>query len=91
MKCFAQIVLAVSALLVLLAPAREAPAQVRMDAEAYPGTPFGVGRVTIHSGGEFRINRVPRPAGAGWPTWRGASSTRPAKEIPRSSKVPSSR
>ncbi len=36
-------------------------AQVRIDAEAFTGSPLGVGRVTIHSGGQFRINRVARP------------------------------
>jgi len=36
-------------------------AQVRIEAEAFAGTPFGVGRVTIHSGGDFRVNLPPRP------------------------------
>ncbi|MEX0678630.1 MAG: hypothetical protein WD063_16235 [Pirellulales bacterium] len=38
-------------------------AQVRIQAEAYTGTPFGVGRVTMSSGGDFRIKRIPRPGG----------------------------
>jgi hypothetical protein len=38
-------------------------AQIRIDAEAYSGTPFGVGRVTLSSGGEIRVGRVPRPGG----------------------------
>ncbi|REK08939.1 MAG: hypothetical protein DWQ37_18915 [Planctomycetota bacterium] len=33
----------------------------RVDVEAYSGNPFGVGRITIHSGEGFRIKRVPRP------------------------------
>jgi hypothetical protein len=45
-----------------LAPAR-LPAQERIQAEAYTGTPFGVGRVTVTSGGGFRVVRVPRPGG----------------------------
>ncbi|HEX3725043.1 MAG TPA: hypothetical protein VHV08_02325, partial [Pirellulales bacterium] len=38
-------------------------AQVALDAEAASGVPFGVGRVTLRSGGEFRINRLARPGG----------------------------
>lgn len=38
-------------------------AQTRVDAEAVAGAPFGVGRFTIQSGGDFRINRIPRPGG----------------------------
>jgi hypothetical protein len=34
-----------------------------IQAEAYTGTPFGVGRVTIASGGDLRIRRIPRPGG----------------------------
>ncbi len=34
-------------------------AQGRFDFEAYSGSPFGVGRITLQSGGDFRINRVP--------------------------------
>jgi len=41
-----------------------AAAQVQLEVEAYPGTPFGVGRLTLRSGGEFRLNRPPR-AGRG--------------------------
>lgn len=40
-----------------------AGAQERIQAEAYTGTPFGVGRVTITSGGGFRVRRIPRPGG----------------------------
>jgi hypothetical protein len=40
-----------------------AHAQVRLETEAFAGAPFGVGRVTLHSGGEFRVNRLPRPGG----------------------------
>ncbi len=36
------------------------PAQVTIDSEAYSGVPFGMGRVTISSGGDFRV-RLPRP------------------------------
>lgn len=51
---------ALCAALLAAAPCR---AQVRIQAEAYTGTPFGVGRVTISSGGPFRIKRIPRPGG----------------------------
>ena len=37
-------------------------AQMRVDVEAYRGQPFGVGRVTLQSGGDFRIN-LPRVGG----------------------------
>ncbi len=40
-----------------------ARAQFRIEAEAYSGKPFGVGRVTLRSGGEFRIKDIPRPGG----------------------------
>ena len=40
-----------------------ARAQVRLEAEAFVGEPFGVGRITLSSGGEFRVNRIPRPGG----------------------------
>jgi hypothetical protein len=38
-----------------------ARAQVQLETEAFSGSPFGVGRVTLRSGGEFRFNRPPRP------------------------------
>ncbi len=47
-----------------LLPAHVANAQVQLEVEAFTGTPFGVGRLTLRSGGEFRINRPPR-AGRG--------------------------
>src|SRR6476619_3502780 len=40
-----------------------AQAQVRLEAEAFAGEPFGVGRITLSSGGDFRVNRIPRPGG----------------------------
>jgi hypothetical protein len=46
----------------LVAP-RGLLAQERIQAEAYSGTPFGVGRVTITSGEGLRIRRIPRPGG----------------------------
>jgi hypothetical protein len=49
--------------MMVLAGAPRADAQVRMEVEAFSGAPFGVGRITLHSGGEFRLNRVPRPGG----------------------------
>ena len=38
-------------------------AQEQIRAEAYADTPFGVGRVTISSGGDFRVRAIPRPGG----------------------------
>jgi hypothetical protein len=35
-------------------------AQVRVEVEAAPGAPFGVGRVVMRSGGDFRLNVLPR-------------------------------
>jgi len=51
-------------LTIALVHARVCDAQVQI--EAFAGTPFGVGRVTLSSGGEFRLNRpqAPRAAGA---------------------------
>ena len=54
--------LAVGLVVGLLAPAA-ARAQASIEAEAYSGTPFGVGRVTLHSGGDFRLKGIPRPGG----------------------------
>lgn len=53
--------LAFAAILVATQCLSPASAQVQLEAEAFPGTPFGVGRVTLRSGGEFRLNRPPRP------------------------------
>jgi hypothetical protein len=39
-------------------------AQGRVEIEAFAGVPFGVGRITVQSGGEFKINRIPRAGGA---------------------------
>jgi hypothetical protein len=44
----------------LVAPSA-AFAQVRIEMEAFAGQPFGVGRVVLHSGGDFRINLPQRP------------------------------
>ena len=49
--------------LLLVATVHSASAQLQIDAEAYRGTPYSVGRVTLRSGGEFRINGIPRPGG----------------------------
>jgi hypothetical protein len=46
-----------------LACAAAASAQTQMEGEAVAGVPFGVGRITVQTGGNFRINRVPRPGG----------------------------
>jgi hypothetical protein len=46
-----------------LCAARPCFAQYRFEAEAYSGAPFGVARVTLSSGPDFRLNRVPRPGG----------------------------
>jgi hypothetical protein len=53
-------------IIALVAMAQPCAAQVRFEAEAFSGAPFGVGRVTIQSGGDFRINlnRVPRNGAA---------------------------
>ncbi len=40
-----------------------ASGQARIEVEAYSGAPFGVGRVTLQSGGEFRLKGIPRPGG----------------------------
>jgi len=53
------------ALIAVCVAAPTAIAQVRLEAEAFSGTPFGVGRITLQSGGEFRFNpnRIPRQGG----------------------------
>jgi hypothetical protein len=45
--------------------ARVGHAQMRIEAEAYAGAPFGVGRITLTSGNgvSVNINRIPRPGG----------------------------
>ena len=63
MRKSAQLLAFVSIAIALL-PALPAAAQVQVEFEAFPGTPFGVGRLTLRSGGEFRLNRPPR-AGRG--------------------------
>lgn len=60
MKKSAQL-LAIAIMASALLMASQVGAQVQLEAEAYPGTPYGVGRVTLRSGGEFRLNRPPRP------------------------------
>lgn len=49
--------------IVLLSISRWCQGQSRLEAEAYAGQPFGVARVTFQTGGDFRINRIPRPGG----------------------------
>ena len=48
-----------------LIQAHTCDAQVRVQVEAFAGAPFGVGRVTLSSGGEFRLNppQLSRAAG----------------------------
>ena len=50
-------------LIMLTAPlaASVGQAQVRIEAEAFSGTPFGVGRVTVSTGGEIRFKGALRP------------------------------
>jgi hypothetical protein len=47
----------------MLGALNTALAQERILAEAYSGAPFGVGRVTISSGGPIRLRQIPRPGG----------------------------
>ena len=53
-------IIALLASALVTAPAH---AQVRLEAEAFAGEPFGVGRITLSSGGDFRVNRIPRAGG----------------------------
>lgn len=45
-----------ASVLLLVCTASLAAGQSRIDAEAYRGEQFGVGRITIRSGGDFRLN-----------------------------------
>lgn len=53
----------VAACVAALLAAAACMAQETIRAEAYTGTPFGVGRVTISSGEGFRVKQVPRLGG----------------------------
>jgi hypothetical protein len=55
--------LLVAVMLVVLAGigADRCQAQVRVEVDAVSGAPFGVGRITLQSGNEFRVNIPPRP------------------------------
>ena len=88
--------MAAAAAVVLLVVLDAVPclAQFRVEVEAYNGSPFGVGRVTLRSGGDFRLNRpILRGQGgggtSGLPTWPGGSP-RPAparKSISTAAKI----
>ena len=59
-RAFRRAVMAACSLVVFLcATAERATAQMRIEVEAAAGQPFGVGRITVGSGGDFRVN-VPR-------------------------------
>ena len=63
-----------------LCPRRPGPSAA-VEAEAFTGTPFGVGRVTIASGGNMRLNRpLLRGAAGGSAKSHGGSPRRPAAE-----------
>ncbi len=55
--------LAAALIVLTCATADRCQAQVRVDVDAVSGAPFGVGRITLQSGNEFRVNIPPRAPG----------------------------